>query len=132
MAAVIHSSDLPGSDEARDFVGKEHGAGVTLIVIDAPTGHGPNLHRHPYEEIFVVYAGRGRFFVNGAEVEATAGDIVIAPAGTAHRFINAGDDHLRLTAIHHAPEFDTEWLEPLTPEQRHWSSAPVSAQRGTT
>jgi quercetin dioxygenase-like cupin family protein len=129
MAAAIHSSDLPGSDEARDFVGKEHGAGLTLILIDAPTGHGPNLHRHPYEEIFVVHAGRGRFFVDSTEVEASGGDIVVAPPGTAHRFINVGPDSLRLTAIHHAPEFNTEWLEPLTPEQRYWSSARVSAER---
>jgi len=131
MPDAIHSSDLPGSDEARDFVGKEHGAGVTLIIINAPTGHGPNLHRHPYEEIFVVHDGRGRFFVNGSEVEAAAGDIVVAPAGMAHRFINSGSDRLRLTAIHHAPEFTTEWLEELSPDQRYWSSARSSTERDT-
>lgn len=123
MGAVIHSSDLPGSGEARDFVGAENGAGLTLILINAPKGHGPSLHRHPYEEVFVVHAGRGQFFVDDAQVEASDGDIVIAPAGTAHRFVNSGNDLLRLTAIHHAPKFDTEWLEPLSPGQRYWSSA---------
>jgi mannose-6-phosphate isomerase-like protein (cupin superfamily) len=50
-----------GSDEARDFVGSNHGAELTLILINAPNGHGPALHRHPYEEIFVVYGGTGTF-----------------------------------------------------------------------
>lgn len=128
MGAVIHSSDLPGSDEARDFVGADHGAGLTLILISAPTGHGPNLHRHPYEEVFVVHAGRGQFFVDDSQVEAGGGDIVVAPAGSAHRFVNSGHDLLRLTAIHHAPQFDTEWLQPLSPEQRYWSSAAPQAK----
>ena len=131
MAAVIHSSDLPGSDEARDFVGADHGAGLTLILIDAPTGHGPNLHRHPYEEVFVVHAGHGQFFVDDSRVEASAGDVVVAPAGTAHRFINSASERLCLTAIHHAPRFNTEWLDPLTPEQRYWSSAPLKAEEDT-
>jgi quercetin dioxygenase-like cupin family protein len=65
MDLVFQSSTLPGSDEARDFVGGEHGAGLTLILVDAPPGHGPALHRHPYEEIFVVHSGSGTFFVDG-------------------------------------------------------------------
>jgi quercetin dioxygenase-like cupin family protein len=122
MDLVTRSGTLPGSDEARDFVGSNHGAELTLILIDAPNGHGPALHRHPYEEIFVVYGGTGTFFVDGSQVQAGAGDIVLAPAGTAHRFINAGSDRLRLTAIHHAPAFNTEWLEPLPADQTYWSS----------
>jgi mannose-6-phosphate isomerase-like protein (cupin superfamily) len=64
----------------------------------------------------------GTFFVDQSQVEAGAGDVVLAPAGTAHRFVNSGKDRLQLTAIHHAPEFITEWLEPLSAEQRYWSS----------
>jgi quercetin dioxygenase-like cupin family protein len=122
MDLLTPSRALPGSDEARDFVGSDHGAELTLILVDAPAGHGPALHRHPYEEIFVVHGGTGTFFVNGSPVEAGAGDIVLAPAGTAHRFINSGSDRLRLTAIHHASQFNTEWLEPLSADQRYWSS----------
>jgi quercetin dioxygenase-like cupin family protein len=122
MDLLTASSGLPGSDEARDFVGRDHGAELTLILVDAPTGHGPALHRHPYEEIFVVYGGTGTFFVDGSQVQAGAGDVVLAPAGTAHRFINSGRDRLRLTAIHHAPQFTTEWLEPLPTDQSYWSS----------
>jgi mannose-6-phosphate isomerase-like protein (cupin superfamily) len=122
MDRLIHSKQLPGGDTSREFEGKEYGAGLTLILVNVETGHGPNLHRHPYEEIFVVHAGKGRFFVDESEVEASSGDIVVAPAGTAHRFINSGSVHLQLTAIHHNPNFVTEWLEPLTPDQSYWSS----------
>jgi mannose-6-phosphate isomerase-like protein (cupin superfamily) len=118
------SHELPGSDGARDFVGDDHGAGLTLILVEAPAGHGPALHRHPYEEIFVLYGGTGTFFVDGSQVEAGAGDVVLAPAGTAHRFVNSGTQPLRLTAIHHAPRFTTEWLEPLPTDQGYWASTP--------
>ena len=122
MDLLIHSNQLPGGNNSREFEGKEYGASLTLILVDVETGHGPNLHRHPYEEIFVVHAGTGRFVVNDSVVQGSAGDIVIAPAGTAHRFINSGRDRLQLTAIHHNANFVTEWLEPLTPDQRYWSS----------
>lgn len=122
MDLLIHSSQLPGGTSAREFEGKLYGAGLTLILVNVETGHGPNLHRHPYEEIFVVHAGTGRFFVDESEVEGSAGDIVVAPAGTAHRFINLGSVRLELTAIHHNANFVTEWLEPLAPDQRYWAS----------
>jgi hypothetical protein len=35
---------------------------------------------------------------------------------------NLGRDRLQLTAIHHSANFVTEWLDPLTPDQRDWSS----------
>ena len=122
MDQPIHASQLPGGNSSREFEGKAYGAGLTLILVNAEKGHGPNLHRHPYEEIFVVHAGTGHFFVDESGVEASAGDIVVAPAGTAHRFINSGNERLELTAIHHNANFVTEWLEPLTPDQRYWSS----------
>jgi quercetin dioxygenase-like cupin family protein len=122
MDRLIHSNHLPGSDSSREFEGKDYGAGLTLILVNVETGQGPSLHRHPYEEIFVIHAGTGSFVVDEAVVQGSAGDIVIAPAGTAHRFTNSGSDRLQLTAIHHNANFVTEWLEPLARDQRHWSS----------
>jgi hypothetical protein len=37
--------------------GSEIGAGVSVIVADAAPGGGPELHRHPYREVFVVLEG---------------------------------------------------------------------------
>ncbi len=42
-------------------------------------------------------------------MEAQASDIVVAPAGTAHRFINSGSDRLRLNRYpSHTPQLVTE------------------------
>ena len=78
---------------------------------------GPELHRHPYPEVFVLAKGRAEFEVGGARLVAGAGDIVIAPAGAPHRFRSIGTDRLQLTAIHTAPVMDTDWL-PSTSGQR--------------
>ena len=107
---VISQSSLPFSRIARELVGAEHHAGVCLIFVDAAPGDGPSLHRHPYEEIFITQEGRCTFFVGDDTFEAGAGDIVIAPAGVPHRFVNSGDGPLRQIDIHVSPNFETEWL----------------------
>ena len=110
MDRPIHSSELPG-ERSREFVGAAHGAGVSLILVDAEPGEGPRLHRHPYEEVFIVRTGEATFTLDGRQLDAGPGDIVLAPAHTPHRFVNSGGEPLRLTAIHHAPRFVTDWLE---------------------
>jgi mannose-6-phosphate isomerase-like protein (cupin superfamily) len=115
MTLLIRQGDLPGSPEAQVFVGADHdGLPVSLFLVDDAPGAGPRLHRHPYPELFIVHAGEARFEIDGAGIAATAGDVLTAPAGTAHRFTNTGTEHLRLTAIHTAPQMETEWLEAAT------------------
>jgi len=116
----ISHDDLPGPADAHRFIGTHHGGlPISLFLVDDPPGAGPLLHRHPYAEVFVVHAGEARFEIDESRLTATAGDILIAPAMSAHRFTNTGHAQLRITAIHTAPEMDTEWLQPAT------------AQRGT-
>ncbi len=98
-------------DTAGSFEGGPHGSDVSCFVVNAAPGEGPALHRHPYSETFVVQAGRALFEVGGRPVEATAGDVVVVPAGTAHRFRCLGPGRLRLVSIHPAPLMDTIWLE---------------------
>jgi quercetin dioxygenase-like cupin family protein len=83
---------------------------MSLIFVDASPGDGPALHRHDYEEVFVLEEGGATFTLGEDEVDASAGDIVVAPAGTPHAFA-AGPDGLRMVAIHHSPRFVTEWLD---------------------
>lgn len=112
MSVLITRDDLPGPPGGRQFVGSDHGGvPVSLFLVAAPRGSGPELHRHPYPEIFLVEAGAADFLIDGAHVTAAAGDILIAPAGSAHRFTSVGNEELRLTAIHTAATMDTEWLE---------------------
>ncbi len=78
---------------------------------DIPPGSGPRMHRHPYTEVFVVHEGTATFTVGDRSIEATGGAIVVAPAGMAHKFVNAGDGPLRLTAIHLNGRMIGEWLD---------------------
>jgi mannose-6-phosphate isomerase-like protein (cupin superfamily) len=109
---VIRQDQLPATAIARELEGEEHGGvGVSLILIDAAPGRGPSLHRHAYEEIFIVQAGRATFVAGDEERVVEAGEIAIVPAGTPHRFVNSGDGPLRQVSIHPRPRFETEWLE---------------------
>jgi mannose-6-phosphate isomerase-like protein (cupin superfamily) len=108
---VIRVEDLPFSAIAHELVGAEHGGvGVCILFVDAAPGQGPGLHRHPYEEVFIVQEGRGTFVLGDEEIEVGEGEIVVAPPGVPHRFVNSGDGPLRQVDIHVSPSFSTEWL----------------------
>lgn len=92
--------------------GGSRGAGISVIAsrIDGPGG-GPRLHRHPYPETFVIQTGVALFTVGGCQIEARAGEIVVAPANTPHKFENRGPGPLESLNIHESGKFATEWLE---------------------
>lgn len=95
----------------NDFEGADLGSDVSVIFVDAPPGHGPALHHHPYIETFIVQAGRARFSVDGRTIEATGGDVVVAPAGAVHGFTTLEPDGARMVNIHSGPRFRTIWVE---------------------
>jgi mannose-6-phosphate isomerase-like protein (cupin superfamily) len=108
---VISQDQLPLSSIARELVGDDHGGiGVCIIFVDAPPGGGPGMHKHPYEEIFILQEGEATFTAGDEERRATAGEIVIVPAETPHTFTNSGDGPLRQIDIHVSPRFATEWF----------------------
>ncbi len=73
-------------------------------------GRGPSLHRHPYDETFIVQDGSATFTVDGETVEVEAGQIVVVPADATHKF-TTGEAGMRSVNIHAASEMQTEWLE---------------------
>lgn len=88
------------------------GGPVTILAYGTDeVGVGPRLHLHPYDETFVVVAGRARFFVGDTILEASAGDVVLGPAGIPHRFENMGPGRLQTIDIHHSPEWIQTDLE---------------------
>jgi quercetin dioxygenase-like cupin family protein len=108
----IRPSELPGPPGGRCLVGADHGGvPISLILVDVRPGSGPRLHRHPYPEIFVIDTGQATFQIDDSLLAAHAGDILIAPAGSAHRFTSTGEEQLRLTAIHTASTMESDWLE---------------------
>jgi mannose-6-phosphate isomerase-like protein (cupin superfamily) len=74
-------------------------------------GGGPRLHRHPYEEVFVVQEGSATFTAGDDVIDARGGQVVVVPAGVAHKFVNSGAGRLRQVDIHASDHFVTEWLE---------------------
>ena len=79
--------------------------------VRGPPGSGPKLHRHPYAEVFLVQEGSATFTVGEETIDVTGGQIVVAPAGVPHKFINSGAVALRQIDIHTNDRFLTEWLE---------------------
>jgi mannose-6-phosphate isomerase-like protein (cupin superfamily) len=108
---VIDVENLPGGENAVRFDGHAHGAGVSFFITRNQPGTGPGLHRHPYEETFIIQEGEARFTVGEETIEARAGEIVIAPAGTPHEFVNIGQTPLRQVNIHPVARMETEWLK---------------------
>ena len=49
--------------------------------------------------------------MGGEEIRADAGQIVIVPSNTPHKFTNAGSTPLETIDIHESGKFITEWLE---------------------
>jgi mannose-6-phosphate isomerase-like protein (cupin superfamily) len=94
-----------------NLVGAEHGATISLILDRSEPGDGPRLHRHPYDETWVVEEGNLTFRLGEDELDAGPGDIVIAPPGVPHGFTNNGPGRSRLVCIHANPTVVTEWLE---------------------
>ena len=104
---IIHASALHDTT----LRGEEHGATISLILDNSEPGQGPRLHRHPYDETWVVQEGSLTFQLGEERYEVQAGDIVIAPPGVAHKFTNDGPGRSKLVCIHASPTLSTEWLE---------------------
>jgi quercetin dioxygenase-like cupin family protein len=110
MDYLINRTELPATPHSHELVGDQHELPISLILVHNAPGTGPDMHRHPYPEVFVIEQGQATFRVDDAEILGEGGQIVIAPANAYHGFTNTGTGELRLTAIHTAPSFDTQWL----------------------
>ena len=98
---VVAKEHLPYGGIAHRFEGYRYGdVNVSFFLVESPPGGGAVLHTHPYEEIFLTLEGEATFTVGDATIEAGAGQIVVAPAGVPHRFVNSGTGPLRQVDIH--------------------------------
>ena len=98
---VISKEELSRGKTARWFEGYRYGGvDISFFLVDSPPGGGSRLHHHPYEEVFVTLEGEATFTVGDATIEVSAGQIVVAPAGVPHKFVNSGTGPLRQVDIH--------------------------------
>ena len=111
MASIVPFQELDPSEHSHEFVGAEHGEiPFCVILVHSQPGVGPKVHRHPYPEVFIVESGQATFRIGEDEIVVDGGNVIVSPPGEAHGFVNSGDGELRLTAIHGASRFSTEWL----------------------
>jgi quercetin dioxygenase-like cupin family protein len=112
MAQVIGNDELPNNGRTYRFEGYQYcDVNVSFFLSATAPSKGPELHKHPYDEIFVVQEGELTFVVGDATIEASGGQVVIAPAGTAHKFVNSGTGWARHVDIHTDRRMITDWLE---------------------
>lgn len=102
MAYAGQVLDNPVSGERITFRKTAADTAGRSLVIDlelAPDGHVPGAHVHPFqEERFEIVQGTMKFRKGLKTVTARAGETVVVPPGTVHRFENAGDEpaHVRV------------------------------------
>ncbi len=106
MFHIVHRCDQrKGPIAAVEFEGEQYGAGVSFFLGNLPPGKGPGLHKHPYPETCIVLSGQAAMVVDGQEVVADAGDVVIIGAATPHRFTALGDERLDMICVHASERF---------------------------
>ena len=105
---MIDVADLPGNLIGR-FEGRDYGSSVSFFIGTFRAGTGPTLHRHPYDETFIVEAGSATFTIEDDTVELRAGQIAVVPAGTPHKFVSG--EGFRLISINPSDHMIQEDLE---------------------
>ena len=107
----IRQEDLPFVGSSHQFVGADHAdVNISVFLFHGQPGRGPGPHRHPYDEVQFITAGRGVYTVNGETFEAGAGDILVIKAGEVHSFKCIGDAPLVQMDVHLSPRFIQEDL----------------------
>jgi quercetin dioxygenase-like cupin family protein len=108
VPTLVSISALPGNLVGR-FEGKDHGSSVSFFVGTFDAGTGPGLHRHPYDETFIVEAGSATFTVGDETFELEAGQIAVVPANTPHKFVSG--EGFRLISISPSDRMEQENLD---------------------
>lgn len=107
--------DLEDQDRGQGFTfrGSDHGEVPVSFILDrSRPGEGPALHRHPYDELWLVQEGEVTFTAGDRSLTARAGSVVIVAAGEFHGFMNTGTTPLQMVCIHTRARMETEWLQP--------------------
>lgn len=85
----------PGEGKAHSLWGmtltftttaSDNGGAYTLCEAIEPPGSGASLHRHRYDEHFIICEGHFQFQLGAKMLELGPGDMAFAPAGTPHGF----------------------------------------------
>ena len=98
---MIHAGDIienPVTGERIVFLETSRDTSGEAVVFETfvrPDGFVAAAHVHPKQERFEILSGTLALRMGGEEIIADPGDTVTIPAGTPHRFWNAGQDGVR-------------------------------------
>jgi len=90
---------LVGDTYTITVSGEDTGGRYCVIDMHVPPGGGPGLHRHNYDETFLVLDGEIEVTFRGSKTTARAGDTATVPSNAPHKFHNAASDPARLICI---------------------------------
>lgn len=96
----LHQESIGTRASRKTLIDGESGS-ESLTVGDLtlkPTGTVPT-HIHPTEEAMVILCGTLDAVLGNETVEVQEGDIVLAPAGVKHGFVNRSEKSARIMAI---------------------------------
>ncbi len=111
MFRILNRRDQrKGAIAAVEFEGEPYGAGISFFQENLPPGKGPGLHKHPYAETCILLSGQAAIVIDGEEIVAGAGDIVVIGPATPHRFTAIGDGRLDMVCVHASDRFIIECL----------------------
>jgi uncharacterized cupin superfamily protein len=76
MTHIVYRDELPSNGSVYKFEGHLYGdANVSFFLSDTAPGKGPDLHKRPYEEVFVVQEGELTFTVGDETIDARGGQL---------------------------------------------------------
>lgn len=75
-------------------LGDVEGTGLTVTWVDVAPGAVQALHRHGFEQVYIVVAGQGRMQIGRESHEVAEGDFVHVPPDVPHGITTTGDQVL--------------------------------------
>lgn len=90
---------LVGDTYTTLLSGQDTAGHYCMIDMHVPPGGGPPLHRHDFEETFIVLEGEVEVTFRDQKSVARAGETVHIPANAPHRFHNTSAQPARLLCI---------------------------------
>ena len=90
---------LVGDTYTVTISGEDTNGRFCLIDMHIPPGGGPGLHRHDFEETFILLEGEMEATFRGEKTTVRAGETLHIPANAPHKFHNVSSKPVRLLCI---------------------------------
>ncbi len=103
---LINANDVEAVERGSGIItiplfGGWNGAAATATGMTIfPPGAGIVMHTHNVEETVTVLYGNGTATIDGEELPVSKYSVSNVPAGVPHRFVNTGDEEMRILWVY--------------------------------